>query len=137
MGLPGVDFPGIGVGFVVLRGGKVLLCRRLKAPEAGFWSIPGGKVDFMEKAEDAARRETEEETGLTIGKIRLLGVDEHIFPKDRQHWFSLLYATEDFSGEPRIVEPEKHDGLEWFAIDALPDPVSEFARTAVRLLERA
>ena len=37
--------------------GKVLLCRRLKAPEAGFWNIVGGKVDPMEPSSEAARRE--------------------------------------------------------------------------------
>ena len=130
MGLPGLDFPGVGVGLVLHRDGKILLCRRLKEPEAGFWNIPGGKVDFMEKAEDAARRETEEETGLKIGAVRLLCVDEQIFPDEKHHWYSLLYATDDFSGDARIMEPEKHDGLEWFALDALPENLSAFAKSA-------
>lgn len=134
MGLPGLDFPGVGVGLVLHRDGKILLCRRLKEPEAGFWNIPGGKVDFMEKAEDAARREMSEETGLTVGSLRLLCVDEQIFPDIRHHWVSLLYVTEDFSGEARIMEPTKHDGLEWFALDALPENLSEFVKSAVRYL---
>lgn len=131
MGLPGIDFPGVGVGLVLLRDGRILLCRRLKAPEVGFWNIPGGKLDFMEKAEDAARRETLEETGLTVGALRLLCADEQIFPNDRHHWISLLYVTEDFSGEASIMEPEKHDGLEWFPLDALPENLSEFVKSAV------
>lgn len=137
MGLPGIDFPGVGAGLVLLRDGKVLLCRRLKAPEAGFWNIPGGKVDFMEKAEEAARRETAEETGLTVGVVRLIAVDEQIFPDEKHHWFSLLYVTEDFSGEARIMEPSKHDGMEWFPLDALPEPLSAFARTAIDALPAA
>ena len=45
MGRPGLDFPGVGCGLVVQRpDGRVLLYRRLKAPEAGFWTIVGGKV---------------------------------------------------------------------------------------------
>ena len=133
-GLPGIDFPGVGVGLLILRDGKILLCRRLKAPEIGFWNIPGGKLDFMERAAEAARRETHEETGLVIGEVRFLGVDERVFENDQHHWISLLYATEDFAGEARIMEPEKHSGLEWFALDALPDQLSEFAKTAIRLL---
>ncbi|RVL09481.1 NUDIX domain-containing protein, partial [Sinorhizobium meliloti] len=54
MALPGIDFPGLGCGLAILRDGKILLCRRLKAPEAGHWSIVGGKVDHMELAQDAA-----------------------------------------------------------------------------------
>lgn len=134
MGLPGLDFPGVGVGVVLLRDRKILLCRRLKEPEAGFWNIPGGKVDFMEKAEDAARRETAEETGLTVGSLRLLCVDEQIFHDIQHHWVSLLYVTEDFSGDARILEPTKHDGLEWFALDALPENLSRFVKSAVLYL---
>lgn len=134
MGLPGIDFPGVGVGLVLLRDGKILLCRRLKAPEAGFWNIPGGKLDFMERAEDAARRETEEETGLRIGAVRFLCADEQVFPDEKHHWVSLLYVTEDFAGEPRIMEPDKHDGMEWFALDALPDNLSKFVTSAVARL---
>ena len=37
-----------------------------KAPEAGFWSLVGGKVDFLERAEDAVVRETREEVGVRI-----------------------------------------------------------------------
>ena len=38
---PGQDFPGLGVGLVIRRAdGKVLVCRRLKAPEAGQSEVP-------------------------------------------------------------------------------------------------
>ena len=60
MAKPGVDFPGVGCGLVIQRAdGRVLLCKRLKVPEAGFWNIVGGKVDMMEHSADAARREAE------------------------------------------------------------------------------
>lgn len=123
---PGIDFPGLGVGLAILRGGKLLLYRRRKAPEAGFWNIVGGKVDHMEPAEQAARREAEEETGLTIGKIGFLAATEQIIDADRQHWVSLLYRTEDFSGEPQLTEPDKLSEFGWFDLDALPQPLSAF-----------
>ena len=55
---PGVDFPGVGCGLVIQRGdGRVLLCKRLKAPEAGFWNIVGGKVDLaIMRVLDARKR---------------------------------------------------------------------------------
>ena len=127
----GVDVPGLGVGLIVRRSdGKVLMCRRLKAPEAGCWSIVGGKVDAMERAEVAARREAEEETGLTFGHIDFLCVAEVILPEESQHWVSLIYVTDEFSGEPRLVEPDKHADLQFFDLNDLPQPLSRFAEHA-------
>ena len=54
MGKPGIDFPGLGVGLVILRDGKILLYKRMRPPEAGYWNIVGGQVDHMEPAEEAA-----------------------------------------------------------------------------------
>ncbi len=134
MAKPGIDFPGLGVGLAILRDGKLLLYRRRKAPEAGFWNIVGGKVDHMEPAEQAARREAEEETGLSIGAIGFLAATEQIIDADRQHWVSLLYRTEDFSGEARLTEPDKLSEFGWFDLDALPEPLSAFTRAILPFL---
>lgn len=128
---PGVDFPGVGCGLVIQRAdGRVLLCKRLKAPQAGFWNIVGGKVDLMERSIDAARREAEEESGLTIGAVDFLCLVEEIIPADGQHWVSLIYVTRDFTGEPRLTEPDKLSEIGWFALDDLPQPLSAFSAKA-------
>jgi 8-oxo-dGTP diphosphatase len=134
MGLPGIDFPGLGVGLAILRDGKLLLCRRMKAPEAGHWNIVGGKVDHMEPAADAAQREAEEETGLTIGPIHYLGMTEQIIEADGQHWVSLLYKATETSGEPQLTEPDKLSAIGWFDLDALPEPLSVFTRAVLPYL---
>ncbi|CAH0341075.1 NUDIX domain-containing protein [Rhizobium sp. CECT 9324] len=126
MGAPGIDFPGLGVGLAILRDGKLLLCKRMKAPEAGHWNIVGGKVDHMEPAEQAARREAEEETGLTIGAIEFVAWSEQRIEADRQHWVSLLYKTTDIQGEPQLTEPDKLSAIGFFALDDLPQPLSAF-----------
>ncbi|WP_411035834.1 NUDIX domain-containing protein [Shinella sp. BYT-45] len=134
MPVPGIDVPGLGCGLAILREGKLLLYRRLRAPEAGSWNIVGGKIDHMERAVHSARREAEEETGLAIGAVDLLCVSEQIIEDERQHWLSLIYVTEDFAGEPRVTEPEKLPEFGWFALDALPAPLSRFAADAVKAL---
>ena len=134
MGVPGIDFPGFGVGLVILRGGKILLYKRMRAPEAGYWNIVGGKVDHMEPAEEAARREAEEETGLRIGAIERIGLTEQIIAADRQHWISLLYVTRDFIGEPQLTEPDKLSDFGWFSRSQLPEPLSAFTRAAIAAL---
>ncbi|MGV8936822.1 MAG: NUDIX domain-containing protein [Allorhizobium sp.] len=131
MSQPGRDFPGLGVGLVVMRQGRILLYRRVNPPEAGFWNIVGGKVDVMEPAASAAKREAEEETGIAIGKIEFLCVSEQIIEADRQHWVSLIYRCDDFTGEPALTEPDKLSDMGWFALDELPEPLSAFTRAAL------
>lgn len=52
------------VGAVVVRSGALLLVQRGHDPEAGRWSVPGGRVRWGEELSAAVRRELREETGL-------------------------------------------------------------------------
>ncbi|MBB3657080.1 8-oxo-dGTP diphosphatase [Rhizobium sp. BK650] len=119
---------------MILRHGKILLYKRMRPPEAGYWNIVGGKVDHMEPAEEAARREAEEETGLTITRIERIGLTEQIITADRQHWISLLYIARDVSGEPQLTEPDKLSDFGWFGLADLPEPLSAFTRAAIASL---
>lgn len=135
---PGIDFPGVGCGLVIRKDdGKVLMLRRLKAPEAGSWSIAGGKVDPMEPAAEAARREAEEETGLSIGSVEFLTVVEGILSDDNQHWLSMIYVARDFSGDARLTEPDKLSDIGWFDPKDPPKPLSVFAEQALRHITQA
>lgn len=61
-------------GAVVFDGaGRILLIRRGKPPQAGRWSVPGGKCRPDESTEAACVREVWEETGIRVRVIRPAG----------------------------------------------------------------
>jgi ADP-ribose pyrophosphatase YjhB (NUDIX family) len=53
--------------------GRLLLIKRGHEPDAGFWSLPGGRVEPGETDEEAVVREIREETGLAVVCDRLIG----------------------------------------------------------------
>jgi len=64
--------------------GSVLLLKRKNYPAKNKWWLPGGKIDFKEKLEQAALRIAEGETGIKVRVERQLGVVEFFFKKG---WF--------------------------------------------------
>ncbi len=56
--------------------GRVVFVRQQRGPYAGSLLLPGGKVEFGEACEDAARRETAEEAGVQVKGLRPTGVYE-------------------------------------------------------------
>jgi len=124
--------PGVGCGAAIVRDGRILLVKRLKAPEAGCWNLPGGKVDFGERAAEAVRREVAEELGVAVETTRSLGFVEMI---GEQHWVSPIFLAEIRAGEPFNAEPAKHEAILWADLDAPPAPLALAARTAIDRLK--
>jgi 8-oxo-dGTP diphosphatase len=64
----------VGANAVVERDGSVLLVRLNYGPRDGHWSLPGGLLENDETTEQAAIRETKEETGFDVALDGLLSV---------------------------------------------------------------
>jgi len=123
-------FPRVGCGAAILRDDHILLVLRRRAPEAGMWSLPGGKVDFLERVEDAILREVREETGVEIALARPLLVSQ-LIGADGQHWVSPVYLAEIVSGEPENREPDKSGGVAWFPVEKPPTNLAQAAKEAI------
>ena len=97
--------PLVGIGVAVLRPSAVLLVRRGRPPALGQWSLPGGAQRLGETAEEAARRELMEETGLAVGALHLVAHVDSIHPDEagriQFHYTILDFAAEWQGGEPR------------------------------------
>ena len=104
-----------------------------------MWGVLGGGIELGEKVEEAARRETAEETGFEIGEMTLFGVfsGEELYYKypngDEVHNISIIYLTRELRGEMDI-DPEEHSGYQYFPLDALPENISQPLMPAIRKL---
>lgn len=100
---------------------RILLIRR--GPDAvngaGQWSLPGGKLDAMETLAEGAGRELTEEVGI-VADVRPTGIvteDMHWGPE--LHFVTHYHQATAWTGEARIMEPHKHDGLAWIRHERL------------------
>lgn len=110
---------------VVLRAaGNILLIKRRWDPYAGSWALPGGHVD-VDKAEtslEAAVRELEEESGVTVPAADLWQVGVYDAPDrdPRGRYVTVAYTAT----LPSPVPPTAADdavAARWWPLDTLPD----------------
>ena len=129
--------PRVGVGVLLVDAHKrVLLTLRKRAPEAGCWSIVGGKVDFLERLEQCAVREALEEVGVEVKLEKLLCVTDHVLPDEGQHWVAPAYLGSIVSGEARNCEPDKTRAVQWFEMNSVPENLTMTARNAIEAYAR-
>ena len=120
--------PIVGIGIAVLRpidggGAEVLLVRRGKAPNIGRWSLPGGAQELGETAEQAARRELEEETGLAVGALHLAAnVDSINRDADGrvQYHYTIIDFAARWNGDTARAGGDASE-VAWVALDRLDD----------------
>jgi 8-oxo-dGTP diphosphatase len=124
----GVDYIGVGVGAVIVDAeGRLFLARRgpRARNERGLWEFPGGAVEFGETLAQALQREMREEYGIGIAVGELLDVADHILPDEGQHWVSPAFICTIVSGEPSIQERAKCTEIGWFALQDVPDDLTQ------------
>jgi 8-oxo-dGTP diphosphatase len=96
--------PSAAVGVVCLKGREILLIRRGRPPLEGDWSLPGGRIEWGERAADAALRELREETGVEARLLGLIDVVDGVFAGAdggiAAHYVLVDYAAIWTAGEP-------------------------------------
>jgi ADP-ribose pyrophosphatase len=123
----GTDCIGVGCGALIINDkNETLLLKRTDKSRnrAGFWSKPGGGLEFGDKIEDTVKREIKEEIGVEIEIIKFLCFTENILKDENQHWISFNYLAKITEGEVKNMEPEKHEEVKWFALDNLPEKLT-------------
>ena len=103
----------------------MLLVRRARSPAKGFYSLPGGRVEFGETLHAALHREVAEETALQIEIAGLAGWRE-VVPSAAGggHYLIMSFAARWIAGE--VVLNEELDDHRWLA----PEAIGEMKLTA-------
>lgn len=100
--------PGISAAIIVDHG-KVLMVRRAIGEGELLWQFPAGGIEAGESPEEAAVRETVEETGLTVKAVQLLG--QRVHPKTGRE---MSYtACEPIGGEAHVADDEELNAVAW------------------------
>jgi 8-oxo-dGTP diphosphatase len=112
------SYPQLAVSAAIFRDGKILLVRRAKSPARGFYSLPGGRVEFGETLHAALHREVAEETALKVEIVDLAAWRE-VVPgtSGGAHYLIMSFAARWSAGEP--VLNDELDDYKWLAPDAL------------------
>ena len=100
--------PQVGVGAIVFQQNRVLLVKRNKAPNAGQWAIPGGRVELGETLQQAAEREILEETGITIKAGKPVYTFD-VIQRDAHNNCQLHYVVIDLEADYLDGEPVAGD----------------------------
>lgn len=120
---------------VVVDDGRVLLVRRRVKEGSLSWQLPAGGVEDGESVEEAAVRETREETGLTVSAVRVLGARLH--PITGRHMSYVVCEAE--SGTAFLADAEELAEVRWNdrneVAERVPDgfwePVQEYLDSAL------
>ncbi len=112
--------PQLAVSAAIFRDDRILLVRRARSPAKGFYSLPGGRVEFGETLHTALHREVDEETSLRIEIADLAGWRE-VVPGTAGggHYLIMSFAARWIAGEP--VLNDELDDFRWLTPDAIGD----------------
>lgn len=95
-----------------------------------FYRAIGGHIDFGERAADAVVREWDEEYGIALHEVRLLGVVENVFTYQGRPGHEIVFVFEARVGQADVyardqvtgVDPDggRHEAL-WISLAELAD----------------
>ena len=111
--------PSLTADAVILIDGELLLVERGREPFKGSYALPGGFMNYGERAEECAVREVEEETGLETMVLDLIGIYSSPDRDPRGHTVTIAYLMKATGGKLRSGDDASDVKL--FPLDDLPD----------------
>ena len=129
-----MSYPEPIVGALVLNDcGEVLLVKQAKWKNK--YCIPGGHVELNETIENAIKREVQEEVGLNIEVVELLGVQDNIHSAEfykKKHFIFLDYLCKTSEKEVRLDNREAQEFLWIHPEQALDLSLNDGTQTTIK-----
>lgn len=116
----------VGCEVLVVNQGRLLLGKRKNVFGAGSWGLPGGHLEYKERAIDAACRELKEEIDADIkpAELKLVSIVDTPPPKDGdEHHIHITFEIQSPSFEPKLMEPDACERWRYFQLDSLPTEI--------------
>lgn len=104
----------------------VLLIQRGNEPYKGYWAFPGGFLNMDETVERCAERELEEETGIVLSGMQLVGVYSDVERDPRGRVITAAYTA--MTTMPEAKAADDAAAAKWWPLDALPKLAFDHAR---------
>lgn len=101
---------------IILKENKILMVKPKRGYNAGQWALPGGFVGYGETPEEAALRETIEETGVPCKIIRFLGTESRLGRTTSYHWHTFFYQAQ-LEHENFHPAPDEIEAVAWLEIE--------------------
>lgn len=126
--------PHVGVGIILRNDKGEILVGKRKGSHAPFFSIPGGSLEEGESFEEAAMREMLEETSVVIKSPKVIGLSNNIktYQEEGVHSISVGLFADEYSGDIKLMEPEKCEGWLWVDPIELPQPHFDASTQLIR-----
>ena len=124
---------------IIIKNDEILLCRISdKLPKhQGYWTLPGGKIEFGESPEEAMIREVFEETGLTVQPESILGIDSEVLHSESKshHQIRIIYKVSYLTGNLVFEQNGTTDMCHWLPVqEVFKLPIVDLVKTAVKLI---
>jgi len=130
--------PGVGVGVIIQNSQGEILIGKRKGSHSPYYSIPGGHLENGETFEEAAIKEVNEETGLTIKNLSVICVTNNLrtFRESGKHYVSIILYSNEYSGDCEVKEPDKCEGWLWCDINDIPEPQFDASEWAIESFKK-
>lgn len=125
----------IGVVIVIIntQDQTVLLGERRNSYKAGYYGLPGGRIELSESLVEAVKRELLEETGIvvTTSDLEYLGVVREL--QETYNFIHFAFVIKNLKSTPVNREPDKCNGWEWMSIKHLPEKILRGHQAALEM----